>query len=67
MKEESTILEYSKSQEVRLLDVFFIAPFLFYIGYKAKGITDIEKWIIYAIALGTLVYNARNYLRNKNK
>ena len=63
----SNELELSKSQTIRLVDVFFIAPFLFYVGAKAKGITPMEKYIVYGIALATLVYNGRNYLINKKK
>ena len=32
-----TKVEISKSQNIRLIDVFVIAPFLFYVGYKAKA------------------------------
>ena len=64
-KTQSTITEISKSQKVRLIDVFFIAPFLFYIAYKASGISDIERIILFIIALATLYYNGRNYISNK--
>tara|TARA_R110000824_G_scaffold6208_3_gene28637 strand:- start:113 stop:325 length:213 start_codon:yes stop_codon:yes gene_type:complete len=62
---ETTVKEMSKSQNIRLLDVFFIAPFLFYVGAKAKGLNQAERYILYAIAFGTLVYNGKNYLINK--
>lgn len=61
----TTIEELSKSQNIRLIDVFFIAPFLFYVGSKAKGISGLERNTIYAIALATLVYNYKNYMANK--
>ena len=64
---ESTINEYQKSQVVRLYDVFLLAPFLMYIGYKGKGISNLERNAIYLIGVGTLVYNARNYLKNKSR
>lgn len=57
--------EVSKSQAVRLLDVFFIAPFLAYVGFKAKGLNQAEKIVLFAIAGGTLFYNGRNYLDTK--
>ena len=59
--------ELSKSQNIRLLDVFFIAPFLFYVGAKAKGITQMERYIVYTIAVTTLIYNGRNYLINRKR
>ena len=37
---KSSINEHQKSQAVRLYDVFLLAPFLFYVGYKAKGIKE---------------------------
>jgi len=65
--QESTVKELSKSQSIRLLDIFFIAPFLFYIGYKAKGLTKVERGMVILIAGGTLYYNGKNYLINKKK
>ena len=62
---ESSVKEYQKSQAVRLYDVFVLAPFLLYIGYKAKGIKNWERYAIYIIGIGTLFYNGRNYLKNK--
>jgi len=64
-KQKSTFEEISKSQQVRLIDVFFIAPFLFYIAYKSTGITEVERVLIYIIAIATLYYNGKNYLQNK--
>ena len=62
---ESSIKEYQKSQAVRLWDIFFIAPFLVYVGYKTKGLKDWERAGIYFIGITTLLYNGRNYLKNK--
>ena len=64
---QSSITEFQKSQEVRLYDVFLLAPFLAYIGYKAKGLKNWERIAIYLIAGGTAIYNGRNYLKNKNE
>ena len=63
---QSSVNEHQKSQAVRLVDVFLLAPFLLYVGYKAKGLKDYEKYGIYLIAISTLWYNGRNYLKNKN-
>ena len=65
--QESTVKELSKSQFIRLLDVFFIGPFLFYIGSKAKGLTKVERTMVYIIAGATIYYNGKNYLTNKKK
>ena len=56
----------SKSQYIRLLDVFFIGPFIGYIGYKAKGISDLERYMLYGLGIATIYYNGKNYLENEN-
>jgi hypothetical protein len=65
--ENTTIKEYQKSQAVRVWDIVVLAPFLIYIGYKAKGISTLERNFIYFIGISTLIYNGRNYLKNKQK
>ena len=51
-------------QPVRLLDVFVIAPFLFYTAYKFD-LTKTVKIGLYTLAFTTAVYNGYNYLKNK--
>ena len=62
---KGTIAEVSKSQNIRLLDVFFIGPFMIYIGYKAKGLTNLERYMMYGLGIATIYYNGKNYLSNK--
>ena len=62
----TSVKELSKSQNIRLIDVFIIAPFLIYVGNKAKGISSFERNMIYVIGAATLIYNGKNYLKNKN-
>ena len=62
---ESTIKEYSKSQNIRLIDVFVIAPICVYSGIKAK---ELPMWIrasLVVIGVATFYYNGKNYLINK--
>lgn len=64
-KREGTIEEYQKSQNIRLVDVFFIAPVCVYAGIKAK---ELPTWIrisLVGIGLATFYYNGKNYLINK--
>jgi len=61
----TTIEELSKSQNIRLVDVFFIGPFLIYMGNKAQRISPLQRNLIYAIGIATIVYNGKNYLKNK--
>jgi len=61
-KSEDTCKEVSKSQWVRLADVFLIAPFLGYVAYSCKGLSQVQRTALYGIAVATLVYNGRNFI-----
>ena len=67
MQSEATCQEVSKAQWVRLADVFLIAPFLGYVAYSCKGLSQMQKTALYGIAVATLVYNGRNYLLTEKK
>ena len=60
----TTIKELSKSQNIRLIDVFVIAPICVYAGtYKT-----LPEWLrisLITIGLTTAYYNGKNYLINK--
>lgn len=61
---KEAVSEYQKSQNIRLLDVFVIAPILVYIGIKQ----DMPKWMkisLISIGIATFYYNGKNYLINK--
>jgi hypothetical protein len=63
-KANSTIVEIQKSQRIRLLDVFVIAPILVYAGTHKS----LPKWLrlsLYGIGVATAYYNGKNYLKNK--
>ena len=62
----TTVEEQSKSQNIRLLDVFFIGPFMMYIGYKAKGISNLERYTLFALGVATIYYNGKNYIESRN-
>jgi len=51
-------------QQVRLLDVFVIAPFLMYAGSRKELPKNIRLGL-WAVGIGTLVYNGYNYLKNE--
>jgi|SRR3989304_5085388 len=64
-KSEETITEVSKSQYVRLADVFIIAPVLIYAG----TFKQLPKWLRVALigfGVATAVYNAKNFLANRS-
>jgi len=64
-EDKTTITEISKSQNIRLLDVFFIGPYIIYISKKAKGLNKLESITLLALGVATIFYNGRNYLNNK--
>ena len=58
--------EIAKSQQVRLIDVFIIAPILIYIAYTYRNtLKEWELYAMYIIGFATLYYNGKNYLKNK--
>jgi|TARA_B100001559_G_C16430706_1_gene589678 hypothetical protein len=50
-----------KTGLVRLIDVFFIAPYL--IGLSTKQKTPTARNLLFIIGVATLVYNGANYLK----
>tara|TARA_R100001086_G_scaffold148168_1_gene78461 strand:- start:367 stop:579 length:213 start_codon:yes stop_codon:yes gene_type:complete len=65
-KENTTVEEVSKSQFIRLLDVFFIGPYMIYISKKAKGLNKLESFTLLALGVATIYYNGKNYLDSRN-
>ena len=70
MKEE--VVQISKNdsplgfdvQTVRLIDAFFIAPFLMYVGTN-KSLSTPVRATLWGIGIATLLYNGNHYLKNK--
>lgn len=48
-------------QQVRLLDVFVVAPFLFYVGTR-RELPQTLRLGLTVLAAATLFYNGKNYL-----
>ncbi len=65
-KVETTISEFQKSQYVRLLDVFVIAPFLFGIAI-GFALPIVFRILLILLALATIFYNGYNFLKNTEK
>lgn len=55
---------YDKTQSTRLLDVFLLGPFMIWFGASAKGLNDLPKVLMILSGMGTIVYNANNYIKN---
>ncbi len=57
--------EIQKSQAVRLVDIFFLGPFMIYVA--AKRLRGPERAILLTSGVLTILYNGRNYLDNQNR
>ena len=58
-------LETQKSQNVRLVDIFFIGPVLIYMASQKK-LSKPERGLMGILGGATIFYNLRNYLKNKS-
>jgi hypothetical protein len=55
-----------KTQLVRIADVVFFGPFMLYAASRPK-INKTQKVILSTIGIGTIIYNAINYLKYENQ
>ena len=51
---------------MRLLDGYFIGRFVVWIALKGK-VSRIDKVVLSGLGALTILYNLKNYVRNKNK
>ena len=52
-----------KTQNVRLIDVFFLGPFLVWAAVEAKTLPDWARVTLAVSGVLTTVYNGRNFQR----
>jgi len=50
-------------QDIRLIDVFIIGPFLIYVGMKKELSLPVRLALI-GFGAATIIYNGNNYLKN---
>jgi hypothetical protein len=55
----------SKSQQIRLVDVFLLGPFMIWFGAMATGVSSIFKIIMIIFGIATIIYNGYYYLINE--
>lgn len=60
----STETPFMSVQQVRLLDVFVVAPFCFYVASFKTLPTPVRAGLV-ILGAATLIYNGNNYLKNK--
>ena len=54
----------SKTQYVRLIDIFIYGPYLTYLAFQKKYVFSIfEKIFILFLGITTITYNGKNYLK----
>ena len=63
---ENSIVEVQKSQNIRLVDVFVIAPICIYAGTQ-KSLPNWLRYSLIGIGVATAYYNGKNYLENKKR
>jgi hypothetical protein len=61
-----TVEEFQKSQAIRIIDIFVIAPICVYAGLKGKTLPKFIQLSLIIIGVSTFYYNGKNYLKNKN-
>jgi hypothetical protein len=55
----------SKTQHVRLVDIFIYGPYLTYLAFQKEYIFSIvEKIFILFLGITTISYNGKNYIKN---
>ena len=55
----------SKTQYVRLIDIFIYGPYLTYLAFQKEYVFSIfEKIFILFLGITTITYNGKNYLKN---
>lgn len=61
-----TVQEVSKSQRIRLVDIFFLGPLMVRVGFKKGNISNLEKSLMVFFGISTIYYNFKNYQANKD-
>jgi hypothetical protein len=54
-----------KAQVVRLLDVFALGPLMVSVATRAEGIPDWQRIALLWTGIGTILYNAANFLERR--
>ena len=59
----SVVTERGKAQEVRLVDVFVLGPLMLWFALRSRGMPEWSRFALGFAGVGTILYNARNYVR----
>jgi len=55
--------DHGKTQQIRLIDVFLLGPYLVWLASRPGTMTKGHRLILTGIGLATIVYNWTNYSR----
>lgn len=58
--------QYSKSQDLRIIDVVALGPFMVWYGATAKGMPDWARAAMVISGIATIAYNGANYLARRD-
>ncbi len=64
---ERSVSAVTKTQNVRLIDVFLLGPVMIWAGYKVQKVNNPVAFFLAISGLMTVAYNGDNYLRNQRK
>ena len=64
---ERTVAAVTKTQNVRLIDVFLLGPTMIWAGLQVQKQNNTLGFFLAFSGLMTIVYNGDNYLRNQRK
>lgn len=58
------VKEFNKSQNIRLIDMFLLGPFMIWAGTNMES--KVAGKIMVASGIATILYNGKNYYLNKD-
>lgn len=57
----ATILEVSKTQNVRRVDMYLLGPFMMWYAWESRGMNDLARLLLGAAGFLTITYNATRF------
>lgn len=64
---EEPCIEVSKTQGVRLIDIFALGPLMLWFGAKGTAFPAWARLAMLWSGVGTIIYNTRNYLETRER
>lgn len=59
------MVEVSKTQDVRLVDVVLLGPFMMWAARESRDLPEWARAVLFISGAATVAYNGRNYLVEK--